>query len=31
MSADGFAGDDGVGLGLLGVHDPEGSYGVAAR
>ncbi|MCA9660223.1 MAG: FIST C-terminal domain-containing protein [Myxococcales bacterium] len=31
MSDEGFAGADGVGLGLLGIRDPDGSYGVGAR
>jgi len=31
MSESGFAGADGIGLGLFGILDPEGDYGVAAR
>ncbi|MBK8262731.1 MAG: FIST C-terminal domain-containing protein [Nannocystis sp.] len=31
MSGAGFTGEGGVGLGLLGILDPEGAYGVAAR
>jgi hypothetical protein len=31
MSGAGFTGEGGVGLGLLGILDPEGAYGVAGR
>ncbi len=31
MNERGFAGAEGVGLGLLGIHDPDGDYGVAVR
>lgn len=30
MTADGFHAIDGTGFGLLGIHDPEGNYGVGA-
>ncbi|MCP4141797.1 MAG: hypothetical protein GY755_16240 [Chloroflexi bacterium] len=28
MTEEGFHSKDGIGLGLLGIHDPEGSYGI---
>ncbi len=31
MNDEGFSGNDGVGLGLFGLRDPDGDYGVAVR